>query len=72
MDLPAEIQIHNQLLGIKGGKGTLVMVSPLGYYEVKLAFGQNVHRVLLPVGSTVIVFREPEVQIAADLSEIER
>jgi hypothetical protein len=23
MDLPAEIQIHNELLGIKGGKGTL-------------------------------------------------
>ncbi len=28
MELPAEVLIHNELLGIKGGKGTLLQVSP--------------------------------------------
>ena len=28
MDMPAEIQIHNQLVGLKGGKGTLVAIHP--------------------------------------------
>ena len=71
MDLPAEILIHNQLLGIKGGKGTLVAVSPHGYYEAKLAFGGNTHRVLFPIQNTVIVFREPEQEFEAGI-EIER
>ena len=71
MDLPAEIQIHNELLGIKGGKGTLLMISPHGYYEVKCRFGQSSHRVLLPIANTVLVFRQPEEEYALDL-EIER
>lgn len=70
MDLPAEVQIHNELLGIKGGKGTLVMVSPHGYYEMICPFGANRHRVLLPIPNTVLVFREPEPEIPA--IEIER
>ncbi len=28
MDLPNEILIHNEILGLKGGKGTLVATSP--------------------------------------------
>lgn len=71
MDLPAEVQIHNELLGIKGGKGTLVMVSPHGFYEVKCHFGPNLHKVLLPIENTVIVFREPEAQFDSAI-EIER
>ena len=71
MDLPADVQLHNPLLGLKGNAATLVSVSPHGFYEVKLTFGQNVHRVLLPVADTVIVFREPEPQFAAGV-EIER
>lgn len=70
MDLPTEVQIHNELLGIKGGRGTLVMVSPHGFYEVKCLFGQNQHRVLLPIQNTVLVFREPEPQFEG--LEIER
>ncbi len=71
MDLPAEILIHNQLLGIKGGKGTLVAVSPHGFYEAKCAFGGKTHRVLFPIQSTVIIFREPEPEFGPGI-EIER
>ncbi len=71
MDLPAEVQLHNELLGMKGAKGTLIMVNPAGYYEVKVAFGANTHRVLLPIPTTAIIFREPEAQFEAGV-EIER
>jgi len=71
MDLPTEVLIHNELLGIKGGKGTLVAISPHGYYEARCTFGGNIHRVLLPVQNTVIIFREPEPDFAPGV-EIER
>ncbi|MEM8959994.1 MAG: hypothetical protein AAGD38_00825 [Acidobacteriota bacterium] len=72
MDLPADVLLHNEILGIKGGKGTLIMVSPHGFYEVKLTFGgKNIHRVLLPVDSTVVIFREPEPTYVIE-DEIER
>lgn len=71
MDLPAEVQIHNELLGIKGGRGTLVAVSPHGYYECKCAFGGKTHRVLLPIQNTVLIFRDPEAEFEAGV-EIER
>lgn len=71
MDLPAEVLLHNELLGIKGGKGTLIMVSPEGYYETKLIFGGRTHRVLLPIQNTVVIMRQPEPEFAEDL-EIER
>ncbi len=71
MDLPTEIQIHNELLGIKGGKGTLVAVSPHGFYEAKCAFGAKTHRVLFPIQSTVVIFSEPESEFEPG-AEIER
>ena len=71
MDLPADVLLHNELLGLKGGKGTLVAVSPHGFYEVKLTFGDNVHLVLLPTQETVVIFREPEPQFEPGV-EIER
>ena len=71
MDLPAEVQVHNELVGLKGGKATLVAVSPHGFYEVNLTFGENIHRVLLPVQATVVIFREPEPQFEPGI-EIER
>lgn len=71
MDLPAEVQIYNELSGLKGNVGSLVAVSPDGYYEVNLKYGANVHRVLLPVSATVVIFREPEPQFEAGV-EIER
>jgi hypothetical protein len=70
MDLPAEVLIHNQLLGAKGSRGTLLAVSPHGFYEVKLTFGKSTHRVLLPIPETAVIFRQPEAEYAA--VEIER
>ncbi len=71
MDLPADIQLHSELLGIKGGKGTLVAINPHGYYEVHCKFGDNLHKVMLPIQNTVIVFRQPVPQYVSE-GDIER
>ena len=71
MDLPADVLIHNELLGIKGGKGNLVAVSEHGYYELLCQFSGRRHRVLLPVGETALVFRQPEPEFDME-GEIER
>ena len=55
MELPAEVLIHNELLGVKGGEGTLLQVSPDGYYEINCAFGERVHRTLFPIQGTVLI-----------------
>jgi hypothetical protein len=60
MEIPNEVLIHNEMLGVKGGRGTLLEISAHGYYEVNLKFGDNLHRVLLPVGHTVIIQADPE------------
>ena len=71
MELPAEVLIHNELLGIKGGKGTLLQVTPDGYYEVNCTFGERIHRTLFPIQGTVLIQRQPEDLTRVDL-EIER
>ncbi|HEX5718421.1 MAG TPA: hypothetical protein VF179_19825 [Thermoanaerobaculia bacterium] len=71
MELPAEVLIHNELLGIKGGKGTLLQVTPDGYYEVNCTFGERVHRTLFPIQGTVLIQRQAEDLTRVDL-EIER
>ncbi len=71
MDLPAEVLLHNELLGIKGGKGSLIAVSAHGFYEVKIKFGEKIHRVFLPIASTVVIMRDPEVSYLIE-DEIER
>jgi len=73
MELPATVLIHNQLLGLKGGRGTLLRIASDGYYELNLAFGQQWHRVLLPIKDTVIIHQEPETVIDTELTiEVER
>ena len=71
MELPAEVLIHSELLGIKGGKGTLLQVSSDGFYEVNCTFGERVHRTLFPIQGTVLIQRQPEDLTRVDL-EIER
>ncbi len=71
MDLPAEVQISNELIGMKGGKATLVAISPHGYYELRVPFNGRQHKVLLPTSATAIIFRQPEPEFDADV-EIER
>lgn len=71
MEIPGEVLIHNERLGLKGGKGTLLRVSSEGYYEVNLKFGSNTHRVLLPISTTVLIGAEPEPTVAESV-EVER
>jgi hypothetical protein len=71
MELHTEVLIHNEILGVKGGKGVLLQISSDGYYEVNLLFGDRVHRTLLPIQSTVLISREPQDTTRSDL-EIER
>lgn len=71
MELPAEVLIHNTQLGMKGGHGRLLRVSPEGYYEVSITFGENVHRALLPVSATVLIASDPE-DATGQTVEVER
>jgi hypothetical protein len=71
MELPTDVLVHNEQLGIKGGKGRLLQIGASGYYEVNLGFGDRTHRVLLPVAQTVLIAAEPEEAAAGGL-EIER
>lgn len=72
MELPSEVLIHNELVGMKGTRGTLLQVSPLGFYEANVRFGEGTHRVLLPIDSTVVIAQEPEERAAPKELEIER
>ena len=73
MEVPAEVLVHNELVGMKGSKGTLLTVSPHGYYEINVRFGgERLHRVLLPVATTVLIFQEAEEVVAEGDFEVER
>jgi len=71
MELHTEVLIHNETLGVKGGRGVLLQISPDGYYEVNCIFGERVHRTLFPILGTVLISREPEEPTSAE-TEIER
>jgi len=70
MEIPSEVLIHNEQLGLKGSRGTVIRIAD-GYYEVNLRFGNNTHRVLLPVTSTILINAEPETVTAGSV-EVER
>jgi hypothetical protein len=72
MELPAEVLIHSPALGMKGSPGTLLQISPHGYYEANVRFGERVHRVLLPIADTALIAAEPEEAVVAGSLEIER
>jgi hypothetical protein len=71
MELHTEVLIHNETLGVKGGKGVLLQISQDGYYEVNCVFGERMHRTLFPIFGTVLISREPEDSTRPD-QEIER
>ncbi len=71
MELPAEILIHNEQLGVKGTRGVLVRVNPSGFYEVNFRFGERLHRTYFPIQGTVVISQEPEVVSGLE-REIER
>ena len=71
MELPTTVLIHNEILGIKGSRADLLNISPHGFFEVNLQFGDNVHRVLLPIQSTIVIGQDAEVA-ADERIEVER
>jgi len=72
MEVPAEVLIHNETLGLKGKAGRLLTISDQGYYEVNTKFGDRLHRVLLPIVDTVLIAQEPEELSLGGEIEIER
>jgi hypothetical protein len=36
VELPSEVLIHNELLGLKGTRGTLLQIAANGYYEINV------------------------------------
>jgi hypothetical protein len=72
MELPAEVLIHNEILGVKGGKGSLLTISADGYYEINCVFGERLHRTLFPIQGTVLIARAPEDMVLSPNLEIER
>ena len=73
MEVPAEVLIHNELVGMKGAKGTLLTISPQGYYELNVRFGgERLHRVLLPITTTVLIARDAEEVVEEGAFEVER
>ncbi|MCH9649506.1 MAG: hypothetical protein K0U98_14785 [Deltaproteobacteria bacterium] len=72
MELPVEVLVHNPTLGVKGGKGTLLRVAAEGFYEMRLEFGSNEHRTLLPIQETVLILAEAEPPGFEGEFEIER
>jgi hypothetical protein len=49
----------------------LIRIVEGSYYEVNLRFGERLHRVLLPIERTIIINKEPELEVG-DQAEIER
>jgi hypothetical protein len=72
MEVPNEVLIHSEQLGLKGSRGTLIRISSEGYYEANLRFGANTHRVLLPIQGSVLIAAEPEPNVGESIGEVER
>ncbi len=71
MELPVAVLIHNEMAGLKGVEGALHQISDLGYYVLQYSFGDNIHRVLLPIQETALILKEPE-EIVEEPMEVER
>ena len=71
MELPSDVLIHNDILGMKGARGRLLQVGREGYYEINCQFGDRMHRVLLPVSKTVLIQSQPEATFSGEL-DVER
>jgi len=71
MEIPMDVLVHNETLGVKGSRGRLLQVGREGYYEVNLYFGERIHRVLFPVAETVLIAADAEDAAVGGL-EVER
>ena len=71
MELPVEVKIHNETLGMKGRDGRLIAIHPEGFYELIAALGDSEHRLLMPIGSTVLIASDAEEESEPGI-EVER
>jgi hypothetical protein len=71
VDIPARVIVFCPTLELKNKPGRLMAVSPQGYYEVWLDFGERNHAVYLPIVNTALVFQEAN-QATALMPGIER
>lgn len=71
MDIPQDVFVYSQILGLSGTQGTLIAIRPEGYYELRLISKGRPHVALLPIAHTGLVAAEPEPDIAME-SAIER
>lgn len=70
MEIPSKVSIFNKTLEVKGKVGNLIAVSDAGYYEITMEVNQKNHTVLFPVAETVLIFNDPNPEVAS--IEIER
>jgi hypothetical protein len=59
MDIPMKVLVSCPIANMQQVQGTLIAISPHGYYEIHVAFGSNTHSVLLPVQATALTARDP-------------
>jgi len=59
MDVPTKVYVTCPMADLKQVAGTLIAISPHGFYEIHIAFGSNTHSVLLPVEGTSLTATEP-------------
>lgn len=66
MDMPKDVFVYSQILGLSGTQGTLLAIRPEGYYELRLVSKGRPHLALLPITQTGLVVVEPEPEIAME------
>lgn len=71
MDVPLKVYVTCPMAELKQVPGTLIAVSPHGFYEVNVAFGANTHLIVVPVDGTTLTAQEPVLSPPASF-EVER
>jgi hypothetical protein len=66
MDIPGKVAVYCPLIDAKGTAGTLVAVSPNGYYHLELSVKGQRHTMFVPIANAALYFSEPEPERAAD------
>ena len=59
MDVPMKVYVTCPLAELKQVPGTLIAVSPHGFYEINVSFGANTHTILLPIERTALTAQDP-------------
>jgi hypothetical protein len=71
MDVPLKVYVTCPMAELKQVPGTLIAVSPHGFYEVNVAFGANTHLMVVPINATTLTAQEPVLNPPASF-EVER